>query len=79
MKIIDFLCYAIDGRSAKRLVLLAQAVALLMLVGCRTQLTDDIERFTPVGEGAVYITISDGCVELRDHWDPELAKKWTVE
>lgn len=33
----------------------------------------------PVGEGAVYITISDGCVELRDHWDPEQAKKWTVE
>lgn len=33
----------------------------------------------PVGEGAVYITISDGCVELRDHWDPEQAKIWTVE
>lgn len=46
MKIIDFLCYAIDGRSAKRLVLLIQSVVLLMLVGCRTQLTDDIERFT---------------------------------
>lgn len=33
----------------------------------------------PVGEGAVYITISDGRVELRDHWDPKQAKKWTVE
>lgn len=194
-----FIRYAIDGRSVKRLVLLIQAVMLLMLVGCRTQLTDDIERFTareeamvaaheaemdaviskaeagiyasqylsdidemeaeplarwltcldeiydltgeqkahacwgpicrrespdypdsmewvflqpgqfeeydpeqpiteenyviacnqlsrwrngdirPVGEGAVYITISDGRVELRDHWDPEQAKKWTVE
>lgn len=41
-----FIRYAIDGRSVKRLVLLIQAVMLLMLVGCRTQLTDDIERFT---------------------------------
>lgn len=194
-----FIRYAIDTRQLKRLVLLIQSVVLLMLVGCRTQLTDDIERFTaredamvaaheaeleavifkaeagiyasqylsdidemeaeplarwltcldeiydltgeqkahacwgpicrkespdypdsmewvflqpgqfeeydpeqpiteenyviacnqlsrwrngdirPVGEGAVYITISDGRVELRDHWDPEQAKKWTVE
>ena len=195
-----FIRYAIDTRQLKRLVLLVQSVVLLMLIGCRTQLTDDIERFTareealraahaaelaeltakaeagiyasqylpdsaqgdvlplarwlgcldelypnltaeqkahacwgpicrrespdypdsmewvflqpgqfdeydpeqpiteenyaiacnqlarwrngdirPVGEGAVYITISDGCVELRDHWDPEQAKKWTVE
>lgn len=199
MKIIDFLCYAIDGRSAKRLILLMQSVVLLMLVGCRSQLASDINKFQaredaliaahaaeldaviskaeagiyasqylsdidemeaeplarwltcldeiydltgeqkahacwgpicrkespdypdsmewvflqpgqfeeydpeqpiteenhviacnqlsrwrngdirPVGEGAVYITISDGCVELRDHWDPEQAKKWTVE
>lgn len=200
MKIIDFLRYAIDPRKVKRLILLMQSVVLLMLVGCRSQLASDVERFTaredamraahaaeldaviskaeagiyasqylsandemeaeplarwlgcldelypnltaeqkahacwgpicrrespdypdsmewvflqpgqfdeydpeapiteenyviacnqlsrwlngdirPVGEGAVYITISDGCVELRDHWDPEQAKKWTVE
>lgn len=41
-----FLKYAIDPRKVKRLILLMQAVVLLMLVGCRTQLTDDIERFT---------------------------------
>ena len=45
MKIIDFLCYAIDGRSAKRLVLLIQSVVLLMLVGCRSQLASDINKF----------------------------------
>lgn len=196
---ISFLRYAIDTRKVKRLVLLAQSVVLLMLVGCRSQLASDINKFQaredamraahaaeldaviskaeagiyasqylsdidemeaeplarwltcldeiydltgeqkahacwgpicrrespdypdsmewvflqpgqfdeydpdqpiteenyviacnqlsrwrngdirPVGEGAVYITISDGCVELRDHWDPEQAKKWTVE
>lgn len=197
---ISFLRYAIDPRKVKRLVLLVQSVVLLMLVGCRSQLGNDIERFTaregalvaahaaemdavisqaeagiyasqylpqgseedvlplarwlgcldvlypdltveqkshacwgpicrqespdypdnmewvflqpgqfeeydpeqpiteenyviacnqlsrwrngdirPVGEGAVYITISDGRVELRDHWDPKQAKKWTVE
>lgn len=43
---ITFLKYAIDPRAVKRVVLLIQAVVLLMLVGCRTQLTDDIERFT---------------------------------
>ena len=198
-RVTDFLRYAIDPRKVKRLILLMQSVVLLMLVGCRTQLNADIERFTareealkaahwdelatltaeaeagiyatqylsdidemeaeplarwltcldeiydltgeqkahacwgpicrkespdypdsmewvflqpgqfeeydpeqpiteenyviacnqlsrwrngdirPVGEGAVYITISDGRVELRDHWDPEQAKKWTVE
>ena len=41
-----FIKYTIDTRQLKRLVLLIQAVMLLMLVGCRTQLTDDIERFT---------------------------------
>lgn len=199
MKIIDFLCYAIDGRQLKRLILLMLSVVLLMLVGCRSQLASDINKFQaredamraahaaeldaviskaeagiyasqylsdidemeaeplarwltcldeiydltgeqkahacwgpicrrespdypdsmewvflqpgqfeeydpeqsiteenyviacnqlsrwrngdirPVGEGAVYITISDGCVELRDHWDPDQAKKWAVE
>lgn len=46
MKIIDFLRYAVDGRQLKRLVLLVQAVVLLMLVGCRTQLRSDVERFS---------------------------------
>lgn len=45
MKIIDFLCYAIDGRSAKRLVLLAQAFVLSMLIGCRAQMGTDMERY----------------------------------
>lgn len=198
-RMVVFLRYAIDGRQVKRLVLLIQSVVLLMLVGCRSQLASDINKFQaredamraahaaeldaviskaeagiyasqylsdidemeaeplarwltcldeiydltgeqkahacwgpicrrespdypdsmewvflqpgqfeeydpeqpiteenyviacnqlsrwrngdirPVGEGAVYITISDGRVELRDHWDPEQAKKWTVE
>lgn len=43
---IKFLKYAIDARKVKRLVLLMQSVVLLMLVGCRSQLTADIERFT---------------------------------
>ena len=33
----------------------------------------------PVGEGAVYMTITGNTVELRDHWDPDQAKKWAVE
>ena len=43
---IKFLRYAIDGRQVKRLVLLIQSVVLLMLVGCRSQLASDVERFT---------------------------------
>lgn len=199
-RVTDFLRYAIDSRKVKRLVLLIQSVVLLMLVGCRSQLASDINKFQareealkaahwdelatltakaeagiyatqylsandemeaeplarwlgcldelypnltaeqkahacwgpicrrespdypdsmewvllqpgqfeeydpeqpiteenyviacnqlsrwrngdirPVGEGAVYITISDGRVELRDHWDPKQAKKWRVE
>ena len=44
-RVTDFLRYAIDPRKVKRLVLLVQSVVLLMLVGCRSQLGSDIERF----------------------------------
>ena len=42
---ISFLRYAIDPRKVKRLILLMQSVVLLMLVGCRSQLASDIEKF----------------------------------
>ena len=42
---ITFLKYAIGPRKVKRLILLMQSVVLLMLVGCRSQLGSDIERF----------------------------------
>lgn len=41
-----FIRYAIDPRKVKRLILLIQSVVLLMLVGCRSQLGSDIERFS---------------------------------
>ena len=44
-RMVVFLRYAIDGRQVKRLVLLIQSVVLLMLVGCRSQLASDVERF----------------------------------
>lgn len=50
---IKFLKYAIDGRRLKRLVLLIQSVVLLMLVGCRSQLASDVERFTAREEALV--------------------------
>lgn len=42
---ISFLRYAIDPRKVKRLILLMQSVVLLMLVGCRSQLASDINKF----------------------------------
>lgn len=42
----EFWKEVVDLRKVKRLVLLIQSVVLLMLVGCRTQLTNDIARFT---------------------------------
>lgn len=42
---ISFLRYAIDGRQVKRLILLAQAFALSMLIGCRAQMGTDMERY----------------------------------
>lgn len=42
---IKFLKYAIDGRQVKRLILLAQAFALSMLIGCRAQMGTDMERY----------------------------------
>ena len=50
---IKFLKYAIDMRQLKRLILLIQAVVLLMLVGCRSQLASDVERFTAREEALV--------------------------
>lgn len=43
--IIEFLRYAIDPGKVKKLALLVQSVALLMLVGCRSQLIRDNDRF----------------------------------
>ena len=42
---IKFLKYVVDTRQLKRLVLLVQVVVLLVLVGCRSQLVSDINRF----------------------------------
>lgn len=42
---IDFLKYVVDTRQLKRLVLLVQVVVLLVLVGCRSQLVSDINKF----------------------------------
>lgn len=42
----EFWKWVVDPRKVKRLVLITQSVVLLMLVGCRTQLTNDIARFT---------------------------------
>ena len=44
-RIIDFLCYVIDARAVKRLILMSQSVLLLVLIGCRAQLGSDLERF----------------------------------
>ena len=50
---ISFLRYAIDPRKVKRLILLMQSVVLLMLVGCRSQLGSDIERFSAREEALI--------------------------
>ena len=44
-RMVVFLRYAIDGRQVKRLILLAQAFALSMLIGCRAQMGTDMERY----------------------------------
>ena len=40
-----FLKYVIDPRKVKALILVLQSVILLMLVGCRSQLVKDTNRF----------------------------------
>ncbi|MGM9601440.1 MAG: cell wall hydrolase [Faecousia sp.] len=44
-EINEFLRYAIDPGKVKALVLVIQTVALLMLIGCRSQLVRDTDRF----------------------------------
>lgn len=44
-EIFDFLHYVIDPQKVKALILLMQAIALLMLIGCRRQLGIDAERY----------------------------------
>ena len=44
-EVFDFLRYVIDARKVKQSILLVQAVVLLMLVGCRSQLVRDTDRF----------------------------------
>lgn len=43
--IIEFLKYVIDPGKVKQSILLVQVVVLLMLVGCRSQLVRDTNRF----------------------------------
>ena len=44
-EIVEFLRYVIDPGKVKALILLMQTVALLMLIGCRSQLVRDTDRF----------------------------------
>ena len=44
-EINEFLRYVIDPRKVKAMVLMIQTVALLMLIGCRSQLVRDTDRF----------------------------------
>lgn len=44
-EVFDFLRYVVDARKVKQTILLVQAVVLLMLVGCRSQLVRDTDRF----------------------------------
>lgn len=44
-EIVEFLRYVIDPGKVKALILLMQTVALLMLIGCRSQLVRDTYRF----------------------------------
>lgn len=50
---IAFMRYVIDGRRVKRAVLLVQVVVLLVLVGCRSQLVSDINKFQAREEALV--------------------------
>ena len=44
-EVFDVLRYVVDARKVKQSILLVQAVVLLMLVGCRSQLVRDTDRF----------------------------------
>lgn len=44
-EITEFLKYVVDARKVKQSILLVQVVVLLMLVGCRSQLVRDTDRF----------------------------------
>lgn len=44
-EVFDFLRYVVDVKKVKQMILLVQAVVLLMLVGCRSQLVRDTDRF----------------------------------
>ena len=44
-EVFDFLRYVVDARKVKQSILLVQAVVLLMLVGCRSQLVRYTDRF----------------------------------
>ena len=44
-EVTEFLRYAIDPGKVKKSTLLVQSVALLMLVGCRSQLIRDNDKF----------------------------------
>lgn len=44
-EVFNFLRYVVDTRKVKQSVLLVQVVAVLMLVGCRSQLVRDTDRF----------------------------------
>lgn len=44
-EVFDFLRYVVDVKKVKQTILLVQAVVLLMLVGCRSQLVRDTDRF----------------------------------
>ena len=44
-EVTEFLRYVVDARKVKQSILLVQAVVLLMLVGCRSQLIRDNDRF----------------------------------
>ena len=44
-EVFDFLRYVVDARKVKQSILLVQTVALLMLIGCRSQLVRDTDRF----------------------------------
>lgn len=44
-EVTEFMKYVIDARKVKQSILLVQVVVLLMLVGCRSQLVRDANRF----------------------------------
>lgn len=44
-EVFGFLRYVVDVKKVKQTILLVQAVVLLMLVGCRSQLVRDTDRF----------------------------------